>query len=58
MFRRITYAMIRKAMKDTPYCMSVVGTEAKAVEQAVNEGIDSHLHRIGYKEAEVIPDVE
>ena len=43
---KITYAAVRKAMKKEKvslYKMSLVGVEAVAVEDAVNQGIDSHL---------------
>ena len=40
---RITYQMIRDAMHGKPYPMELVGVEAQAVLDAVNQGIDAHL---------------
>jgi hypothetical protein len=39
----IPYALVRKANGPKPYTMSLVGTAVKAVQMAVNIGIDSHL---------------
>jgi hypothetical protein len=40
----VTYQAIRKAMSGEPYTMSLTGTdEIRAVIEAVNQGIDSHL---------------
>lgn len=40
---KITYSQIREAQGNKPYTMSLVGEDAKAVQDAVNRGIDSHL---------------
>ena len=40
----VTYKAVRKAMNGDPYTMSLTDTdEIKAVVEAVNQGIDSHL---------------
>ena len=40
----ITYDTVRKSMDDEPYTMSLTGKdEVRAVIEAVNQGIDSHL---------------
>ena len=40
----VTYKAVRKAMGGEPYTMSLTGTdEIRAVIDAVNQGIDSHL---------------
>ena len=40
----VTYKLVQEAMGDEPFTMSLTDTdEIKAVIQAVNEGIDSHL---------------
>lgn len=39
----ISYDLVRQAQGEKPYPMSLVGEAARAVEQAVNIGIDSHL---------------
>jgi hypothetical protein len=40
----ITYDAVRKSMDDEPYTMSLTGKgEVRAVIEAVNQGIDSHL---------------
>jgi hypothetical protein len=40
---QITYNLIWHAMSGEPYHMSLVGTDAMLVEEAVNQGIDAHL---------------
>jgi len=44
----ITYEQVRKAC-DEPFGMSLVGSEAAAVVDAVNKGIDSHLEACSVK---------
>ena len=40
----VAYDAVRKAMEGEPYTMSLTGTdEIRAVVEAVNQGIDSHL---------------
>lgn len=40
----VTYGIAREAMNDEPFTMSLTGEdEIRAVVQAVNQGIDSHL---------------
>lgn len=39
----VSYAAVRTAMGGEPFPMSLVGEDAEAVCQAVDEGIDSHL---------------
>lgn len=39
----ISYQQIRDAMKDEPYHMSLTKNSALSVQNAVNQGIDSHL---------------
>lgn len=40
---QIAYSLIRQAMSGEPYHMSLVGTDAELVQQAVNQGIDAYL---------------
>lgn len=41
---KVTYKAVRRAMRGHPYTMSLTGTdEIRAVIEAVNQGIDSHL---------------
>lgn len=40
---KVSYDLIRQAMSGEAYTMSLTGTDAVLVEQAVNVGIDAHL---------------
>lgn len=40
---QIVYDLIRQAMSGEAYTMSMAGTDAELVQQAVNQGIDGHL---------------
>ena len=44
--QRITYSEIREAMDGEAYPMSLVGEDAQAVIDAVNQGFDSYLEAI------------
>ena len=39
----VTYDAVRRAMGNKPYEMQLARTDAEAVVEAVNQGIDSHL---------------
>jgi len=40
---KISYDLVRQAMKNEPYPMTVVGEDIDSVMGAVNQGIDAHL---------------